>query len=340
MSTTIKQISKISGFSIATISKVLNERPGISTPTKIKIRQIAEKLNYFPYCKPRTSGLSQRMFKYIGILNTQYEYYIRSQVESGIEDILSSDGYHILKLAFDEEHNILCDKELFFRTIEQDKSIVGLLSNTLGLSDKIISKLNNNGIPVVIIDKYTDFGKCIVVDNEQAIYDAVIKLISLGHTNIGFICPESVGKDIWDERLNGYKRALIESGIEYNPQLIEHENTFNMELVEIATKNLLERVQHLTAIVYISDRMAIAGMKAIRDCGLKIPDDISVVGFDDIEFDNYLTPSLSSIRQPAYEMGKKAARLLLDAIKENNYKHEVVRLKTELILRESVRSIK
>lgn len=340
MKATIKQISKITGFSIATVSKVLNERPGISTSTRIKIRNAAEELNYFPYCKPRALGLSQRMFKYIGILTTVYEYYLRSPIETGIEKILSMHGYHLLKLTFNEKDNNLLNKELFFQKIVDDKSIAGLISIALGLSDKTIEELNKNNIPVVLVDKYTDFGKCVVIDNMKSTNHITKRLISLGHKHIGFISPEPVGHDIWYERITGYKKALTEKGIAYSPRLIKYENTFDMELVEIATKNLLEKVHNLTAIIFTSDRMAIAGMKAIRNYGLKIPDDISVVGFDNIEFDKYLIPPLSSVKQPAYEMGSKAAKILLDAIKEKDYKHEVFRFNTELIIRGSIRGSK
>jgi LacI family transcriptional regulator len=339
MNKTAREIAKISGFSISTVSKVLNDRPGINAETRLKIRKIAEELNYFPYCKPRLSGLSERRFKYVGLITSQRMTYIYSEMEWGLESTMSKSGYHILKMILDENDSILTDKEMFFNKLIDDKSIAGLISISISLSDKTIDHLNRNGIPVVIIDKYTDFGKCVLIDNTRAVHSAIKKLISLGHKKIGFITPEASGNDIWNERLTGYKNAVKESGIGYDPELVEYENTFNLEFVEIATRNLINRIPDLSAIMYISDTMAIPGMKAIQNMGLKVPGNISVIGFDNINFDKYLTPTLSSVKQPAYEIGKKASNMLLKSMKVKNTRHEAVYMDTELILRESVRSI-
>ncbi len=232
--------------------------------------------------------------------------------------------------------------DLFRSNVMENSDIAGLISITVSFSDKTISELQDRNIPIVFVDKYVDYGKCVYVDNEKAIFNAVTKLISLNHKKIGFISPGPIGSgyDIWAERLNGYKRALNEHGIGYNPRLIENEGSFDLELIKIATKRLLEKNRDLSAIVFISDKTAIAGMKAVIESGRKIPDDISIIGFDDIEFDAYLTPSLSSIKQPAYEMGERASKMLYSAITKKDYKHESVRLNAELILRDSVKRIK
>lgn len=306
----------------------------------MKIQRVAEDLNYFPYCKPRTSGLSERLLNYIGVVTFQYRGVFQREVERGIESILSPNNHNILRYTFNEKDDNLLDKEIFFKKVVEDKSIIGLISNDLMLSDKTIAELYNHGISVVVINKTTDYGKCVIIDNELAIYKVIKKIISLGHTKIGFMCPEPSGKNIWYERLSGYKKALKESNIKYDIDLVEHDNILIMELSEIATKNLIKRVPDLTAIMYISDDSAVAGLKAIKELGLKVPDDISVIGFDDIEYDNYFDPSLSSVKQPAYEMGRKAAEVLLESIKENDQKNKIYQFDTELIIRDSFKSLK
>lgn len=342
MDATVKEIAKQTGFSIGTVSKVLNDRPGISPVTQKKIRKIAEELNYFPYCKSRTLGMSKSLQKYIGVLTSPYEYSIRAQIENAIEQVFASYGYHLLKLIFSVQDNKIVDQDLFNKNVINNPDIAGCISVTMGLSDKIVAQLNNNNIPVVIVDKLTDYGKCVYVDNESAIFNATKKLIELGHEHIGLITPEPIGYgyDIWAERIKGYKKAMNEKGDGYNPQYVEYENTFDLELVKMATNNLIKNNPKLTAVIYTSDRMAIAGLKALQERHLNVPADISVIGFDNIEYDDYLTPTLSSIKQPAYEIGEKAAKVLFNAMTKKDFKHEAFCYQTELILRDSIKAIK
>jgi LacI family transcriptional regulator len=338
MNNTIKEIAKIAGVSIATVSKVLNGRPGFNPSTVIKIKNVAEEQGYFPYCKSRLKGMSRSSQKYIGILTTPGDYTIRAEMDHAIERVFSKLGYNIIKFIFSIKEGKIINLDLFRSNVIENVDVAGLISVTVSLSDKTVAELKDKGIPIVFIDKFVDYGKCVYINNQKAASDAVNRLISLDHEKIGFITPEpsGYGYDVWAERLLGYKKALNKSGLGYDPGLVEYENTFDLEMVKIVTKNLIRKNKGMSAVIFTSDKMAIPGIRTIIESGLKIPDDISVIGFDDMEFDEYIFPKLSSIRQPAHEMGEKAARMLYNAITKKNYRHEAVCLDTELIARESI----
>lgn len=338
MSVTIRKIAKEVGVSVAAVSKALNNRPGVSLPLKLKIEKVAERLGYSPYVKARKTGMYARGLKYIGVIYARAGEHLIREIQEGIDSVLKKSGFYEIRYGvniygeLDDEQR----KEIFLEKILEDKSIVGLLSVFLDISDVTIAKLQKEKIPVVLLNNCSDYGQCVFIDNADATYKAVKKLIELGHKNIGLIMPEERTERVWHDRLEGYKKALKEHNIPYNPSLMVYEHSFDLKEAGLATEALLEREPTTTAILYGSDIQAYGGMKMLQEMGVKIPEDIAIVGFDDMAYSRISNPPLASIRQPMKEMGEKGAKLLLESIGKEKFPHKSLKLNAELIIRKSL----
>lgn len=334
---TIKDIARELKISIAAASKALNDLPGVSDSLRIKVKKTAERMGYKKYLKASLVNLYERNLKFIVVLYGRVGGNIMEQLEAGIDENIRKRNYYELRYLIDVSKELYSEdkKELFLDTILKEKGIVGVLACFLKLSDVLIAKLYRNKIPVVLLENYTDFGRCITIDNVKASYRAVNKLIELGHRKIGCIMPQEDVDHVWAERLEGYKKALKDKGIKYDPTLIVYENSVGINEAGLATRELFEKDPEVTAILYGSDKQAYGGMNALRDLGKRIPEDIAIIGFDDMEFNKIMTPSLSSVKQPIRELGELGINMLFESIEKNDFSHKAAVLDTELMLRGS-----
>lgn len=337
MSITIKEIAKELGVSAAAVSKALNNRPGIGLPLKLRIEKRARELGYAPYLKARQTGMYERSLKYLAVIYARAGEHLVGEIEAGIGEAIKDSGFYELHYTVDVYRDLYDEqrKEIFLDKIISEKGVAGLITAFLNLSSPTIAKLQKNNIPVVLLNNYSDYGQCVVIDNIDASFRVAKKLIESGHKKIGLIMPEEFKELVWEDRLEGYKRALKENRLTYDPYLIIYEHTFDLKEAGLATKVLLEREPSVTAIIYGSDLQAYGGLKMLQELGKNIPDDIAVVGFDDMPFSRISNPPLASVRQPMRKMGQVGARLLLDAISEKKFPNKVITLKSELILRRS-----
>ena len=209
----------------------------------------------------------------------------------------------------------------------------------MNVSEIILSKIIKKNIPIVLIGSSSNIGISINIDDEHGGYIAAKYLLDLGHRKIGMILPDYWYDNVWNRRKAGYKKALEEAGVEYDIDLIESENTFSIEGSGQAAMNLIKRNPGMTAIIFVSDRQAFGGMKAMAKNGIKVPDDISVLGFDNSAFCDLFSPALTSIEMHFDKIGKMAAELVVQAIKNGSASHENIILKPELVLRDSCRKI-
>ncbi|HHW58466.1 MAG TPA: LacI family transcriptional regulator, partial [Clostridia bacterium] len=202
-----------------------------------------------------------------------------------------------------------------------------------------IMELVKSGIPIVIMDRRVDsediYG--VFLDNYEGGYIATKHLIDLGHKKIACITgPLNISNA--KERLEGYKRALLDNGIEIDEMLI-FEGDYKINSGIIGTETLLDTDKDITAIFACNDLMAYGAYKTIRSYGYKIPDDISIVGFDDIQLSQILEPQLTTIKQPAYDMGLTAARMLIKLIEKEGAEEKTFIFEPQLIIRQSTKSI-
>lgn len=332
---TIKDLAKYTGFSIATVSRVINNK-GIfySKNTYDKIINAAKELNYYPDAIAR--GLkTKKTYNIAFLVPKTSEFY--SEIFLGIQDEASMLNYSIAM------YSSKFDVEQEARNIDVILSnrLDGIIIATALLNPGIEEKITSGNLPVVTVEKFfkNSFVPSITIKNREISKNAVEHLINIGHRKIGFISePLDIGKV--ENRLRGYKDALKDAGISYDEALV----FVNKRLAEEIYNNCYEYIKEvfsvkrdLTAIFASTDVIAISVIKALSDLGYKIPEDISIVGFDGLEITNYIRPGLTTIIQPRYEMGRQAMKLLLKVI--NGEKAENVELKAKLEIRQSTKAL-
>lgn len=336
--TTLKDIALQLNISVSTVSRSLNDHPNINPETKKKVKDLAKKLDYHPNLF--ALNLLQKKTNIIGIIVPEITSYFFSSVITGIQDVLRDTEYNLLisqsEESFKEEVAIIEN----FRNVGIDGLLVSPTSKTKKF--KHFSKLMERGIPVVVFDRdcpglETDK---VLVDDYDGAYQAVDYLVKSGCKRIAHLAGPS-NLSTAQHRLNGYLDALKENNIPINEDYIQHVKGFTHEAGIKPTKKLFQLETPPDAIFAVNDCIAISAMYAAKMLKLKIPEDISIVGFDDEPHSSYFTPALSTLWQPVYSLGILAVKILLQRISEENkplkFRHEI--FKPELIIRDSSKKI-
>ena len=185
-----------------------------------------------------------------------------------------------------------------------------------------------------MLNQFTDFGRCVYIDNVAASYNATMSIIKQNKKNIACIIPDESTSDVWRDRLIGYKKALTESGLPYNPNMVVYENTFVVDESERLIRRLMSEMP-IDGLVFSSDVQAYGGIKALKKMNIRIPEDVAIIGFDDLPYNTVVEPHLSSVMQPIVDLGKKGAEILLDTIENKDYSHCAIKFDTEVTIRES-----
>ena len=328
MTVTIKDIAKAAGVSHTTVSRALNGNPAISTQTTKRIRDLAQQMGYTPSAVAQ-SLLSQRTLT-IGIVVTSIADPFFAQVVEGVENEASAAGYSVFLTTShnDPQREIQVVSTLHRRRVD---AVIVTSSNVGGL---YASELDQIQVPIVLINNQGE-GKhlySVSVDDQHGAKLATEYLISLGHRRIGYLGTHTRQKSN-RRRLLGYQQALTEAGIELDESLVTmSEILIHVENEMLAFSTIMAAKP--TAIVCYNDLMAIGVLNACRQHGVRVPEDMSVIGFDDIEYTTYVTPKLTSIRQPRYKMGELAMQMALALIADEQDVHNKM-LRGELIARES-----
>lgn len=330
---TIKDIAREIGVSPSTVSRALNDHPAISAATKEKIKAKAKELKYEPNIV--ALSLKNRSTKTIGVVIPELIHFFFSSVISGIEDVAYDNGYTVMVCQSNESH----DKEV--------KDVMALLSHRVdGLLISQAKEIENNehydeiqerGVPLIFFDRKADnvIAPSIIIDDTLAAYGATNHLIDRGCNSILHI-GNNLNMPISKSRVEGYKNALKESRKEINEDLIidcpssEQNDSYSKIL------SLLEGGLKIDGIFASNDLLAIGAIKALKQFGLRIPEDVAVVGFSNWNFCDMVDPPLSSVDQPGKEMGRKAMLRLLKMIKDDEEnQNDVTILETKLIVRKS-----
>lgn len=335
---TIKDIARICGVGVSTVSRAINNHSDINPETKELIMSAIEKYGYVPNNSAR--NLKRIDGKSIAILVKGISNPFFFDMISVIEEKAQKEGYStvIRHVEFGEDEVDVAIE------LSKEKRLSGIifLGGVFCDSEEKLKKLN---VPFVIdtagnapvnLDKslYSSF----TVDDEKEGYKVTKYLLDLGHKDIAILCGELNTDSVGQLRLNGYRRAFEEKNIRINEDLIlpmkEGIEYFTLANGYANMKELLDKNTHVTAVFAISDIIAIGACRAIVDAGLKIPEDISVIGFDGIEYGKYMVPSLSTLKQPVLEIAEESANLLFDLIDEKaENQHRL--FEGELIIRES-----
>lgn len=324
---TIKEIAEMANVSTATVSKILNGKDKyISEPTRQRVLAIAEREGYIPNAIAKS--LKIKSTKTLGIIIPDVMNLFFSELARGVEDAAETKGYSVILCNSD---NNLSKEEKYIQVL-QEKMVDGII---LTASEQSVRKsLKKRNIPLVLLDRdllIDDEVGRIVVENEEGAYQATDFLISKGCKNIGFISSDAMNKSS-GQRLNGYKRALLAHGVNFDENKI-FLKSYTIETGYEGTKALLEN-NDLDGICCGNDLIAIGAINALKEKHIKIPQDMKIIGFDDIKISQYLDPPLTTIKQPIYELGEEAVKMLIGMIEKRDINLNKV-LKTKLIERGS-----
>lgn len=324
---TIKKIAELAGVSTATVSKILNGKDQyISEATRQRVLDIVEKEGYIP--NGIAKSLRMKNTKTIGIIMPDVMNLFFSELARGAEDAAERKGYSVILCNSDNRES----KEEKYIQILQEKMVDGIILTTSESSK--CKSLERCNIPVVLVDRDIDVksqvGR-ITVNNEEGAFTATNYLIEKGCKNIGFISSNKRNKPS-AERLNGYKKALKKNGIKFNKE-ITYFNSFKTETGYLGALSILEKCK-IDGIFCGNDMIAIGAIKALKEKEISVPEDIKIIGFDNISVCDFIDPPLTTIKQPIYEIGECAVDILLRIIEKGDMELTKV-LKTTLIKRGS-----
>ncbi|MFW5981783.1 MAG: LacI family DNA-binding transcriptional regulator [Halanaerobiaceae bacterium] len=334
---TIKDIAAEAKVSTATVSRVINNHPDVNDNTREKIIKIMKKNNYRPNTIARS--LSTSKSHTIGIFFTDHfnsglHHPFFREVIYGLEKSLGENGYDIVY--FTNRH---WGDSFSYIDKCKDRHVDGVAMMGIPRDDPNINNLLSSNIPTVFVDLDV-IGKnasYIMSDNVIGAMDAVKYLYNLGHKRIATIMGFNTTKTSQD-RFLGYRKALQELDLKYNSDWVIN-GKYSEDGGYQAMKEVLDLKEKPTAIFCQSDGMAIGAMRALEDSGLEVPEDFSIIGFDDIEASRYVKPALTTIAQNKEKMGACLADLLLNMIEKNNKNIAPIILPTRLIERESCKEL-
>lgn len=333
---TIKDIARALGLSTSTVSRALRDSYEISPETKQKVLAYSEKINYRP--NPIALSLKEKRSRSIGIIVCEIANSFFSQIINGIESIAYDKGYNVIISQSHEsyEREVINTQYLASRSI--DGLLVSVSSETQDLDH--LKNLHDRGFPIVFFDRIVEEMQThkVTVDNFQGAYDATEHLIKSGYKNIAALAGSEY-LSITKERLGGYRKALEDHGREFNPAHIQHclHGGMLYDEVENALTQLLKLKTKPDAILASADKLTTNCLRYFKKTKIKVPDDVAVIGFSNLDLTDLLSPSLSVVRQPAYEMGQLCTELLIQQIESKRPVKDFERrvLPPQLFIRES-----
>ena len=334
MNPTIRDVAKLAEVHPSTVSRVINGDSRISEKTKNKVLLIIKKLGYTPNAIAR--GLKTKRTYTLGMLIPDITNPFFAELARGVEDAANKNSFNIILCNTDDK----LKKERTYLEILREKRVDGLILGTAHIRDKSILELEKKKFPYILISRNVDRlnKNCIIIDDLAGGMMATEYLIKLGHHRIAHISgPLKTRSGL--NRLKGYQLALKKYKIEYNDELIG-EGDFRIRGGYQVMKRFLKLTKPPTAIFAANDLLALGAMQAIQKKNFYIPEDFSIIGFNDIELASFVYPSLTTIRQPILEMGNLAVKMLLNIIIDGEFNQGKILLKPKLIIRESCKESK
>ncbi len=333
----IKDIARIANVAISTVSHALNNTGYVKKETKERIKKIAEDHNY--NSSVIASALRKKSLRLIALIVGNVKSPFFTNTLTGIDQVLAKDNYNtiILNTFYDEVvENELIDKV-------KNQFVDGIIFISGKDNAKGIEKLSREGFPFVLLMRKTKKKvPSVIINNFQASIEAVNLLCANGHKKIGYISMPYEGWTTVKERFLGYKKGLEINNIDYDPDLVLINKDLLFDEINASfeiCKNYIKNINLATAIMTSTDNIALGLYSALKENSIKIPDQISVIGFDDIAFSRHLDPPLTTIKQPTEQAGTIGAKMLLKIVNNNEEKVKLRELDFEFIIRKSVKNI-
>jgi LacI family transcriptional regulator len=330
---TIKDIARQLNISISTVSRAMRNAPDVNAETRRAVMALSDELSYQP--NRLALSLKQKQTHNIGVIVPNLDYVLSTMVK-GIDEVALEAGYTVM---------VCQSNESFGREIVNTRRLLDSLVDGFIISVSSETKVFDHfrkiqeKMPMVVFDRVTPFlqAPSVRIDNEDGGFQATEHLIEQGYKRIAILAgPKNLG--ISNQRCDGYAKALKKYKMKMDEDLIINCD-FNQQYAYLATQELLSMRKRPDAIFTISDRMAIGAMLAIKEKGLRMPQDIGLVGFNNEPVTSLVTPGISSVDQPAFELGKVAAKLFIERIHNNDMDDVEEVLKPKLIIRESSQRI-
>lgn len=328
---TIRDIAQLAGLSKSTVSLVLNNSPKVDPATRDKVLEVMRSHNYTP--SSAATALAKGRTPFIGMIVPGLTWHMVAAVNYGVASVLEQSPYEIILYTATNEK----DYTSLVERITASGLSAGLLVVTHDQPLDPLEKLHRSGLPVVLVNTLATPSSLpsVQTDNYEGTRAVLRHLMELGHTRIA--CVQGLMAYVCcQDRYRAYLDALADAGLAADPELTV-DGSFHAPTIRERVTALLTRPHRPTAIVAQNDNTAYAVMQAVIDCGLRVPQDISVVGFDDIASSADTHPPLTTMRQPFPEMGKAAARMLLETIggSDETGAAGLVSMASSLIVRES-----
>lgn len=309
---TIKDVAQHAQVSVTTVSHVINGTRFVSEAARERVQQAIATLNYVPSALARSLKSNRTHTVGMMIPNNSNPYF--AEIIRGIEDTCFEAGFNVILCNSDDDPH----KQAQYVRVLSEKQVDGLIVLSSGGDPELIATLRSAGMPQVVVDREIDdlAADLVEVNHELGGYLATRHLLELGHRRIACIAgPQALSSA--RQRVQGYHRALAETGQRVDDKLLRSAD-FTSAGGHEAMSSLLKMRQRPSAVFASNDLMAIGAVCAAAEAGLRIPEDLSVVGFDDIALAAYSNPPLTTIAQPKHQTGALAARLLLDRITQRD----------------------
>lgn len=323
---TIKDVAKLANVSISTVSYALNNTGNVSEETRKKIINAAKELDYKPSGIARS--LKTKKTEIIGVFLNNFNGPIYSEIIRGVSDVVKANGYEIVVAECMSTRNTL--SRLFAQRI-----VDGAIVLSPNVPDKIIKEYASSNFPIVTLDRELkhDFVSSVLIDNKNACYNVIRYLSEQGYKDVALINGPKGTYDS-EKRYEGFKEGIKNFNMNLKKQWecvgsFEEESGYNIAQKIIKSGDIPE------VFCAANDEMAIGVVKALKENNIKVPKEVAVVGFDDIQLCEYITPKLTTVRRPAYDLGVLATYTLLDGLKGNT-ESKIKMLSTEMVIRETL----
>ncbi|WP_277585141.1 LacI family DNA-binding transcriptional regulator [Psychrobacillus antarcticus] len=336
--TTIKDVAKEAGVSVSIVSKAFNNYTDVNEKTRQRIFEIANRMGYTPNIIAKNLSSKKQMTIGLissGVLNNSEKDNNAFNIFKGVYTAVSTSQFELSIYLIDSQRQ----KKKSYAQYCRERNIGGALLQGIRIDDPYYMELIDTNIPCVVLDIIPATNNGLVgsvsIDNVKASNEIALYLIENNHRDIALVAGR---KETYvnSERIKGVREAYKDYSLELNTDEIMYADFSEQEAYELAREYL--KTKRPTAFLCFSDLMAFGVMKAVKEIGLKIPDDISITGFDDLVFSSYTDPQLTTIGQDFFEIGKMAAQLLQDLM-ENRLDHKHVNVEHRLIQRGSVNTL-
>lgn len=324
-------VARRAKVNISTVSRTINQTGKIGSKTRARIFKVMQELGYKPNRVARRLRATDGNSHLLGLIIPNIQNLFFADLARGVEDVASRNNFAVLLCNYDEDEA----KERFYLDVMQAESVDGIILPPIHEDDPAVLDVVKRGTPVVCVDRSLRAGNLdkVEIDNHMGALAAVTHILERGHKRVGIICgpaDSSTGR----ERMRGYKEAHVQAGVPIKSELVRC-GDFKQESGRLLAATLLDLPEPPTALFVCNGLMTVGALEEISARGLKIPREIAIVGFDELPLASVFNPPLTLVRQPAYEVGKCAAELLLKRLEERNRPPTSLKLLPELIVRKS-----